>query len=64
MASIVLTVFGLFWWIMGFPIVCLAASPFILVIFCLGKGSYWARVRGRYRGLIEFWKEYGILFVP
>ena len=64
METVVEIVLGVIWWIIGFPVVCLVATPFILVVSCLGSGSYWARVGGRYRGLVEFWKEYGVLFVP
>ena len=64
MESVLQIVLGFVWWIIGLPIVCLAATPFILAASCLGRGSYLARVCGRYRGLIDFWKEYGILLVP
>ena len=55
---------GFIWWIIGFPIICLAATPFILLVSYRGVGPYWKGVGIRYRGLIEFWKENGILLVP
>ena len=64
METVLQIVLGFVWWIIGLPIVCLAATPFILAVSCIGRGSYWHQVRRRYRGLIDFWKEYGMLIVP
>ncbi len=55
---------GILWWILGFPIVCLAATPIILSVSLLGGGSYWTKVRWRDGGLIDFWKDYGMAFTP
>ena len=64
METVVQIVMGFIWWIIGFPIICLAAAPFILIVSCAGSGTYWESVRSRFRGLIEFWKEKGMLLVP
>ena len=64
METVVEIMMGFIWWIIGFPIICLAATPFILLVSCRGTGPYLRRVCKRYRGLVEFWKENGILLVP
>jgi len=64
MGTVVEIMMGFIWWIIGFPIICLAATPFVLLVSCWGTGRYRARVGKRYAGLIEFWKENGLLLVP
>jgi len=57
-------ILGFVWWGVAFPIVWLAATPVVLFLSLFGDGKYWEKVCERYKGVTDFWKEHGILFVP
>jgi len=53
------------WWILLFPVILLAVTPFILLISLFGNPMfYMGRVGEKYRSVICFWSEWGIFIVP
>lgn len=52
------------WWVLLFPAIWLAATPFILVTACFRHAPYRFAVLGMYGSVTHFWKEWGIVFVP
>ncbi len=56
---------ALLWWILLFPIVLLAATPFIVIASLLGPPKYFAaRVGKGYHRVIDFWSNWGIVLTP
>jgi predicted ferric reductase len=56
--------FGFVWWIVLFPLVWLVCTPFVLFFAILQKRPYRHAVTDGFRRVTDFWKEWGILFVP
>jgi len=57
-------ILGLIWWVVLFPVVWVVSTPVILVTAAFRQGLYRAAVFEMYGGVTDFWKEWGILFVP
>ena len=55
---------GLIWWVVLFPFIWLVCAPFILILAIFQKRPYRHAVTDNFRSVTEFWKEWGILFVP
>lgn len=60
----VLILFYVLWWVVGFPVVWIIATPVILTTSFWGKQGYWEEVRTRFGNATLFWKKWGFLILP
>ena len=51
-------------WIVLFPAVWIMCTPFILIAAAFKPRPYQEAVTDMFRGVTEFWKEWGIVFPP
>lgn len=47
------------WWILLLPLFLVIATLFILATSFFGEGSYWEKVKEKYRRVIKFWEDWG-----
>jgi hypothetical protein len=55
---------GCVWWVVLFPVVWVAAAPFIVVAGLFRRAPYFTSVRRMFSGVTWFWVEHGVLFTP
>lgn len=59
------TLVSILWWILLFPLILLAATPFILLVSLIGKPEHTSkRITDNYRLVFEFWPEWGLFIFP
>ncbi|MCC5845551.1 MAG: hypothetical protein JJU05_14985, partial [Verrucomicrobia bacterium] len=59
------TLVSILWWILLFPVILLAATPFILLVSLIGKPEHTSkRIADNYRLVFEFWAEWGLFIFP
>jgi hypothetical protein len=64
MAWIIEILIGFIWWALLLPLVLAATTPVILLLSIKGRGSYSEKLKARYTGVIDFWKDHGWALTP
>lgn len=52
------------WWLLLLPVCLLIATPVILLASLRRNGTYGERIRRRYAGVVEFWREHAWALSP
>lgn len=52
------------WWMLLLPLFMVVSTPVILIVALKGETTYIVRVRRKYAGVFEFWRDHAWALSP